>query len=99
MQHAVLNVRQDLQQMLDRRLRIDPTVTPFDEGLKIFISVATDILQAAAASENYYLLDAEIGRVTERIQKMAVAMRKAAILRDRIELASILETKSSAGAG
>jgi len=83
MQQALLNVRQDLEQMMDRRLQIDPNpnATPLNEGLKTFIQAALDcwnILQAALASENYYLLDAEVGQISERMQKMAETMRKVA---------------------
>ena len=80
MQHALLSVWQDLQQMLDQRLRINPSAT--HEGLKTLVSAAMDcwnILQTALATENYYLLDAEVSRVTERMQKMAEAMRTAAV--------------------
>jgi len=79
MQHALLRVRRDLQQMLDRRLRINPSAT--HEGLKTLASAAMDcwnILQTALATEKYDLLDAAVSRVTNRMQKMAEAMRKAA---------------------
>jgi soluble cytochrome b562 len=81
MQQALLDLRQDLEQMLSRRLQIDPTTTALNEGLKTLIHAAVDcwnVLQAALASKNYYFLDAEVGRVTERMQKMVETMRKVA---------------------
>ena len=87
MQHAVLNVRQDLRLMLERRRQADPTVNAFD--LLILIRAASDCwncLQAAVASNNYYFLDVEVDRVAGLIQNMAEAMRTLASLTAPSEL-------------
>ena len=76
MQDAVSNVRQDLMRMLERRRQADPTASAFD--LLILIRAANECcnrLQAAVASNNYYLLEAEVARVADQIQNMAEAMR------------------------
>ena len=82
MQHAVLNVRQDLRLMLERRRQADPTVSTFD--LLIFIRAANECcnrLEAAVASNIYSMLDAEVDRVAGLIQNMAEAMRTTAARR------------------
>ena len=76
MQDAVSNVRQDLMRMLERRRQADPTASTFD--LLILIRAASECwnrLQATVASNNYYLLEAEVARVADQIQNMAEAMR------------------------
>ena len=83
MQHAVLNVRQDLRLMLERRRQADPTVSKFDEALLTLIRVASDCwncLHAAIARNIYSTLDAEVDRVAGLIQNMAEAMRTLASL-------------------
>jgi hypothetical protein len=82
MQDAVSNVRQDLMRMLERRRQADPTGSAFD--LLILIRAASECwnrLQAAVASNNYYLLEAEVARVADQIQNMAEAMRTTAARR------------------
>ena len=76
MQDAVSNVRQDLMRMLERRRQADPAASAFD--LLILIRAANKCcnrLQAAVASKNHYLLEAEVARVADQIQNMAEAMR------------------------
>jgi hypothetical protein len=82
MKHAVSDVRQDLRLMLERRRQADPTASAFD--LLILIREASECwnrLQAAVASNNYYLIEAEVARVADRIQNMAEAMRTTAARR------------------